>query len=207
METVSKYISTALRFYFDKSLRVPCPEEASINDAKKVLSALSMVSTHELIQYFISEKENIRITSGLIPQFSSLEDCFNAVDKLVRSGMDGVHYEKVGFFLRTRQRKTGADRKYGENHIKCAMLMHLCTIEYGVRKNAFSYAYEQLDNETKVKLRPKLCLGMDIIRAYFVQNQLDSYLTQTLACVSESTQKRRMSSIKSLINTVKSDLL
>lgn len=205
MNIINDSLSNALRFYNDSSLKQATPTQESIAEAKSVLLELSKISVFELLHNFKSP-EDIEYTSASIPQFSSIDDCFNCIDRLVRSGLDGVSFAKMGFFLRSSQRKKGADCKYGENHIKCAELMGLCRIEKGVWKNPFSYAYEQLDDNLKVLLRPKLCLGITIVREYFIRGKNESYLSDAFSCLSESTRKRRIPNVRTLINTVKSDL-
>lgn len=198
-------LSIALRFYNDASLRLATPTQETIAEANSVLSELSKISIYELMSNFKSEGD-IEYTSASIPQFSSIDDCFNGIDRLVRSGLDGVPFEKMGFFLRTSRRKKGADQKYGENHIKCAEMMGLCHINKVVWKNAYSYAYEKLEDDIKLAIRSKLCLGITIIREYFINGENETYLSYALSCLSESTRKRRMPNLRTLVTTVKSDL-
>lgn len=205
MNIINDCLSSALRFYNDTSLKQVPPTPESIAEAKSVLLELSNISVFELLSNFKTQ-EGIEYTSASIPQFSSIDDCFNGIDRLVRSGLDGVSFAKMGFFLRTTQRKKGADCKYGENHIKCAELMGLCRIDKGVWKNPFSYAYEQLDDNLKILLRPKLCLGITIVREYFIHGEDESYLSDAFSCLSETTRKRRIPNVRTLITTVKADL-
>lgn len=197
----------SLRYYYDAGLSKPNPSLESIFQAKEVMDALSKVSIVDLMAYFVIHEEDWSFSPSDIPQFSSLDDCWNVIDKLVRSGLDGVNYKKIGFFLRAYPKKEMADQKYGENHIKCAALMGLCVVNKGGWKNAFSYAYECLSDQAKKSLIAKLCLGIRLIRGYFIQGQSDIFLENALNCLSESTKKRRLSNIKLLIEIVKSELL
>lgn len=196
-----------LSFYYNIELRTDIPNDESIIKAKEILYTLSRVSTKEVVDELSKLTQTEVFTSSTIPQFSSLDDCFDSVDKLVRSGLDGVSFARMGYFLRTNSRKKGADCKYGENHSKCAGLMGLCRIQNGVWRNSYSFAYEALDEATKIKIRPKLCLGIGLIRGYFINEQSESFIQSAISCLSESTQIRRKSNIKTLIETVKQDLV
>lgn len=196
-----------ISFYTNSDLRTSTPTDESIVAAKDILCALSSVSTKDIICELSKILKTEAFTSSMIPQFSSLDDCFESVNKLIRSGLDGVSFARMGYFLRTNQRKKGADCKYGENHSKCAGLMGLCRIQNGVWRNSYSYAYESLDDVTKIGIRPKLCLGIGLIRGFFVNGQSEQYIQSAMSCLSESTQLRRKSNIKTLIETVKQDFV
>lgn len=196
-----------ISFYYNSNLRSSTPTDESIIAAKDILYALSSVSTKDIICELSKKTETEVFSASTIPQFSSLDDCFESVNKLIRSGLDGVSFARMGYFLRTNHRKKGADCKYGENHSKCAGLMGLCRIQNGVWRNPYSYAYESLDDATKIIIRPKLCLGIGLIRGFFVNGQSEQYIQSAMSCLSESTQLRRKSNIKTLIETVKQDLV
>lgn len=200
-------IDNALRFYFDDMLRNGMPSQNSIEQAKAVFKSLFELSIDTIFIELTREKEDGPFVSGDIPQYSSLSDCFLIVDKLIRSGLNGISYTQAGFLLRTNQRRKGADCKYGENHAKCASLMGLCRVENSkIWKNSFTYAYEGLDESIKKSLRPKLCLGIKIIRGYFQHSESDVFIQEAMSCLSESTKKRRRPNIMRLINAVKESL-
>lgn len=199
-------ISTALIFYRMNGLRSESPTIETISEAKKVLEALAAIPTEDILRELQQMPISNKFSSYNIPQFSSLDDCFNSIDKLIRSGLDGINFARMGYLLRTNKRKKGADCKYGENHAKCAELMGLCRINNGIWRNSYSYAYESLDDYSKEKIKPKLCLGIDLIRGFFANHMSDEYIKEAFSCLSESTRIRRRPNIKKIIETVKKDL-
>lgn len=199
-------IDQALRFYFDGALRNGIPQSKEILEAKYVLDSLIECPLNVLIKYFSNNTETFLPSPSQIPQFSSLDDCFEAIVKFVRSGLTETDFKKIGFFLRKKPRKDGAETKYGENHIKCAELMGLCSINKKVVLNAFSYAFEYCDENKRKILKPKLCLGIPIIRNYYTHNQDTDNLYKNLSCLSESTIKRRKTNLYSIINLINNEL-
>ena len=196
-----------MRFYYDTPLRISSPDDSSVNEAVSILYALSKLSFDEILSYMKKREENWSFASADIPQFSSFSDCFVAVDKLIRSGLDGVSFSHMGFFLRNTQRKKSADCKYGENHSKCASMMGLCKTDKGVWTNSFGVAYEKLDEGLKDNLQPKLCLGIKLIRGYFLNGESQTFLEEAMNTLSDSTRKRRLSNIRTLIETVKKEII
>ena len=144
-----------------------------------------------------------------VPQFSSIEDCFRQVPNLiVNSGLDGISFERMGYLLRSERRKPGADKKYGENHMKTAALMGLCTINkvgatYQAYETSLTKSFNDLTDETKLKVEPKLCLRIPFIQNYFFMGGNDNVLNDLLSILSESTQIRRRSNCNTQIEKVK----
>lgn len=197
----------AVSFYTNKELKNGVPSETSISEANAILESLCKISTSEILMRLEMISEDWEFSCSDIPQFSSLEDCYLSVDRLIRSGLDGITYARMGFLLRTGNRKKGADCKYGENHSKCAGLMGLCRIDKGIWRNSYSYAYESLPDKLKSSLQPKLCLGIKLIRGYFKNEESEEFLKEALHCLSASTHRRRISNIRTIIQFVKKDLL
>ena len=202
----SQIIEQGMRFYYDTQLRTSSPDDSLVNEAVSILYALSKLSLDDILSYMRNCEENWSFVSADIPQFSSFADCFAVVDKLIRSGLDGVSFSQMGFFLRNTQRKKGADCKYGENHSKCASMMGLCITDKGVWINSFGVAYEKLDEGLKASLQPKLCLGIKLIRGYFLDGESQTFLEEAMNTLSDSTRKRRLPNIRTLIETVKREI-
>lgn len=198
----------ASRFYFDVMLRNGVPSEETREQAKAVFNSLLKIEDYAIMTELTRQKEEVSFSSAEIPQYSSLFDCFLLVDKLIRSGLNGISYSQAGFLLRISQRKRDTDCKYGKNHAKCASLMGLCLVENGkVWRNSFTYAHEMLDDSIKESLMPKLCRGIKVIRGYFQHNESDIFIHNAMSCLSESTQKRRSHNIIRLINVVKESII
>lgn len=192
-----------MRFYQDNHLRKANPSTEDVDVAQLILYALHKISINDILSELALNHEDWDFKAGEIPQYSSLKDCFRGVDCLVNSGLQNVPYVQMGFFLRTQPRKRGADTKYGENHAKIAAMMGLCCLDKAIQPNAFSYAYESLDVNVKTAIQPKLCLGIKLIRGFFLNGESLQFITDSIACLSESTRKRRLPNILYLIKTVK----
>lgn len=143
-----------------------------------------------------------------VPQFSSIEDCFRRVPNLIiNSGLDGISFERMGYLLRSEKRKPGADKKYGENHMKTAALMGLCAITkvgatYQAYETSLTSLFNALPNEDKSKVEPKFSLRIPFIQNYFFRGGNNHVLDDLLSILSESTQIRRSSNCKTLIEMV-----
>lgn len=186
-------------------LCAPSPYEA----AQIIFKVLEIYSVSEIIQILNENFVPFTIEAKDIPQFSSFDDCYIRVPSdLLSSGNESVNFDKMGFFLRKESRKVGADKKYGENHAKTAALMGLCEIKrkVGITTTPLGVAFDSLPMEEKVDLKPKLCLYIPLIQNYFVQGCDDRIIKDSMSILSLSTQKRRASNVKCLINIVKDSI-
>lgn len=207
MKNPNNQLERALSFYYSENLRFHSVTSLNIEEAQAILSALFEIPINVIIKKINENNIHDKFYPHDIPQFSSLDDCFTSIIKLVHSGLDGVSFQKIGYFLRTIQRKRGADFKYGENHSKCAALMGLCHIDKGVWTNPFSFAFERLDITAQSLLRPKLCLRIPLIQAFYKHNKSQEFLELSLTCLSDSTMIRRKPNVIKLINVVEESLI
>jgi len=186
-------------------LCAPSPREA----AQIIFKILKNYSVSELILILKESFEPFPIEAKDIPQFSSFDDCYIRVPSdLLNSGYESVNFDKMGYFLREEPRKIGADKKYGENHAKTAALMGLCEIKrkVGITTTPLGIVFDSLSKEEKEDLKPKLCLYIPLMQNYFVQGCDDRIIKDSMAILSLSTQKRRASNVKCLINIVKDSI-
>lgn len=169
-----------------------------------IVSCLLEVECWEIIHAIHKTGMVFDISYGDVPQFSSLEDCVYKVPLLVRDcGIDELTYTQIGFMLRTRPRKEGADMKYGENQSKTAAQMGLCSISNArIYPSYLGLSFCNLDEETQKKLLPKLILFIPYILNQFTTNARYEDIIASVAFLSNSTQKRRLSNIWSLISQV-----
>jgi len=105
--------------------------------------------------------------------------------------------------LRTKPRKEGADMKYGENQSKTAAQMGLCSINHSrILPSYLGVAYCNLDKELQMRLLPKLILFIPYIFNQYATNAKYEDIIASVSFLSQSTQKRRLTNIWSLINHV-----
>lgn len=174
-----------------------------------VLKVLAKTDCAEIIRL---RKENFvpfQIDKSDICQFSDFDDCyFKCISIILDSGLQCVSWEKLGFMLRDKPRKQGADLKYGENHGKTAAQLGLLSMnsKREFLPSRLGLKFYALGKKQKEELMPKLCLYIPIIQNFFVLGQDENVLDGYFAILSESTQKRRRPNIKRLISIVSSCL-
>lgn len=113
----------------------------------------------------------------------------------------------MGYMLRTKPRKEGADTKYGENQSKTAAQMGLCSIVCSrIYSSNLGVAFGNLDKERQINLIPKLVLFIPYILNLYASNAKYFDVLNSVSFLSESTQKRRLTNVWTLINIVNKEL-
>ena len=175
--------------------------------ALSTITALLNYSLNEIIEIVKPTFHPFPIQKKDIPQFSDLMTVFKIPNLLKNCCIDGVSYEQMGYMLRTEKRKLGADKKYGENHMKTAEQMGLCDIRhYMAYPNEISNGYVNLDKDSQRKIIPHFCLSIPFIQNYFMTGMNDEYLKEMMSILSESTIKRRLTNVNTLISTIKASI-
>lgn len=167
------------------------------NDCEEILSE---------IDYELNEK---LINSKTIPQFSDFshgsEELINILSKV---DFLEFSYIELGKIFLGNGKKDGAYRKYGENHIKLAFLLGYVNFNKGFKFNISSYGLfvNQLNEKEKKEINRKNILRIPIIlyllnEAKYREISIIEELRK-VSDLSESTIKRRASSIKNLLNQI-----
>jgi hypothetical protein len=146
------------------------------------------------------------ITLKDIPQLSQISDAsINLVDILTDSGDFGTTFDQLGFYLTKPGKKPGAYKKYGENHSKFGELLDFVLIgKKSPRKiylTELGKLFYYLDTDSKNKI-----LIFQILRIKIVRDIINLYSTDKsfnildylMNYLSESTAKRRLSTIKTI---------
>lgn len=169
-----------------------------------VLKYLRMYSVPEIINIIQEKQKEFDITPSDIPQFSNYEDAVYKVPYLtVASGLTDISFTQMGFMLINTPKKDGAYMKYGENHAKMAAQMGLCNVQKGkINLSYFGCLYSKLSKEEQAEMVPKLLLYMPLIHNFFASGMDKDLLNKYFSTLSESTQKRRMSNVRTIINYV-----
>jgi hypothetical protein len=173
-----------------------------------LFSCLLKVKCEEIIHIIQKMGLVFDISYGDVPQFSNLEDCVYRVPLLVKDcGIENLTYTQLGFMLRTKPRKDSADMKYGENQSKTAAQMGLCSINKArIYPSYLGVSFCNLDKESQINLLPKLVLFIPFIFNKFATKAKYEDIIASVSFLSQSTQKRRLTNIWSLINQVNKNI-
>lgn len=192
------------KLHVDDTCNLECPSDGIMELCETILSCLLNVECEEIIRVIKDIGLIFEISHGDIPQFSNLEDCVYKVPSLVKDcGIENLTFTQLGFMLRTKPRKETADMKYGENQSKTAAQMGLCSIKKArINPSYLGVAFCNLDKESQIKLLPKLILFIPYIFNQYVTNAKYEDIIDSVSFLSQSTQKRRLTNIWSLINHV-----
>jgi len=192
------------KLHVEDTCNLQYPSDGMIGLCEDIFSCLLNVECEEIVRVIQEIGIIFKILHGDVPQFSCLEDCVYKVPLLVKDcGIDNLTYTQLGFMLRTKPRKDGADMKYGENQSKTAAQMGLCSINNAkIHPSYLGIAYCNLDKESQKKLLPKLILFIPYIFNQFAANAKFEDIITSVSFLSPSTQKRRLTNIWSLISQV-----
>ena len=196
------------KLHVEDTCNLQYPLDGMMGLCEEIFSCLLNVECEEIIRVIQKIGFVFEISHGDVPQFSCLEDCVYKVPLLVKDcGIDELSFTQLGFMLRTKPRKEGADKKYGENQSKTAAQMGLCTIKKAkIHPSYLGVSYCNLDKESQMNLLPKLILFIPYIYNQFATNAKFDDIIASVTFLSPSTQKRRLTNIWSLINHVNKEL-
>jgi len=186
-------------------------DESIISDKDKCKLLIEVLMRHscsEIVKLIKEENSLFEIDKKDIPQFSDFKDAYYTVPfNLANCGKKDIDYLQMGYMLRSEKRKEVADKKYGENHIKTAASMGLCSfVKCKANTNALGNLFIKLSDEERTNLLPKLCLYIPFVQNYFIKGATDEVREEMLSILSVTTQNRRRSNINTIIETVKSKL-
>lgn len=192
------------KLHVEDTCNLQYPSEGMMRLCEDIFSCLLNVECEEIIHVIQKIGLIFEILHGDVPQFSSFDDCVFKVPYLVKDcGIEDLTFTQLGFMLRTKPRKECADTKYGENHSKTAAQMGLCSIKNAkIHSSYFGVVFCSLDKEMQKRLLPKLILFIPYIFNQFATNAKYEDIIASVSFLSQSTQKRRLSNIWSLIGQV-----
>ena len=196
------------KLHVEDACNVEYPSDGMMELCENILSCLLNVECEDIIRVIKNIGLIFEISHGDVPQFSNLEDCFYKVPLLIKDcGIEALTFTQLGFMLRTKPRKESADTKYGENQSKTAAQMGLCSIKKArIYPSYLGVAFCKLDKETQKKLLAKLILFIPYIFNQYVISAKYEDIIDSVSFLSQSTQKRRLTNIWSLINHVNINL-
>lgn len=207
MDSVKEALIVAFyshKLHVEDACNLKYPSDGIMVLCEDIFSCLLEIECKDIIQVIRKIGYVFDISHGDVPQFSSFEDCAFKVPVIVRDcGIEELTYIQLGFMLRTKPRKDGADTKYGENQSKTAAQMGLCSIiNSRIFPSHLGVAFCNLDKEIQIKLLPKLVLFIPYIFNQFATNAKYEDIINSVSFLSQSTQKRRLTNIWALISLV-----
>jgi hypothetical protein len=196
------------KLHVEDTCNIECMSDGMMKLCEEIFSCLLNVECEDIIQIIQKIGPIFEISHGDVPQFSSLDDSVFKVPLLVKDcGIDELSYTRLGFMLRTKPRKEGADMKYGENQSKTAAQMGLCSIKNAkIYPSSLGVAFCNLDKESQMRLLPKLVLFIPYIFNQYARRAKYEDIIDSVSFLSLSTQMRRLSNIWSLITQVNKGL-
>lgn len=171
--------------------------------ANALMGEIGRMGVPELLHIIDSIEPQAQIDSSLLPQFGSLEMLIRVPEVLISTGIDGLSYAQLGFYLKGDiNAKQGANVKYGETHGKGAWQLgfaecrdgkiHFCSLT-----NAFC---EITDTYEKLRISKLLCFRMPIIQTLLNQardQKVNGF--HPMSHLEKSTQIRRGSCVKMVL--------
>lgn len=159
---------------------------------------------------FMLNADTGNINSTNIPQFSNFDDGTIKLLKILRqSGDFGPIFDEVGRFLTGNGKKTGAYKKYGENHSKLAELLDLVYIDKSERSrqvylSCLGREIEMMCEKEVMSVFAKLAIRIPIVieiikSATYGKVSVDQILSKYLA---ETTVIRRRTNVKYIVNLI-----
>jgi hypothetical protein len=170
------------------------------------IDSLLLLSLEEFVRYLIDNYDVSYLEAKDVLQFSSFKDCTIGICRAFKEAGDtGYTFWEAGKLLENDgiQRKDGAYTKYGENHSKTAAelgLLHCLSNKYFL--SCIGNVICELPEDKQEKLISRLLLRNKLIKKFIYRvNTIgsDSY-EKEVSFLSKSTQIRRKSNIKQLIN-------
>lgn len=171
--------------------------------AENLLDELGRTPIATLLRIVDFIEPQDKIDSVTLPQFGSLETLVRVPEVMISTGMDGLSYTQLGFYLKgDLNAKQSANAKYGETHGKgaCQLGFAGCQksrIHFGSLTNAF---YEIPDYEQKIKLAKLLCFRIPVIQTLLNRGKsgpINGF--EPMSHLERSTQIRRAICVKMIL--------
>lgn len=195
---------------FEKHINEDMLELNYVFPTKKVLEyidSLCSIPYEDYLNFLIEKGKFSPILAGDITQNSNINDChINLCNALSEAGDPGMDFNAIGRVLQNDgvDRAPGADKKYGENHVKTAsqlgLAWELCGTWY---LTCIGRVFCLLSQETQSAIMAR-CMLRSPFYARILCNAIntDIYLPDYMSILSVSTIKRRLPSVKKMLDIV-----
>ncbi len=171
--------------------------------AENLLNELDNTTVTSLLRIIDFIEPQNQVDSVTLPQFGSLETLVRVPEIMISTGMDGLSYTQLGFYLKGDvNAKQSANAKYGETHGKgaCQLGFAGCQkskIHFGSLTNAF---HEIPDHDRKLRLAKLLCFRIPIIQTLLNKarcGKINGFAP--MSHLEKSTQIRRAICVKMIL--------
>ena len=171
--------------------------------AENLLTEFGNTSISEFLRIIDFIEPQAQVDSSTLPQFGSLETLIRVPEIMISTGLDGLSYTQLGFYLKGDvNAKQSANAKYGETHGKgaCQLGFAGCQkskIHFGSLTNAF---HAISDENEKLRLSKLLCFRIPIIQTLLnkARNQKTNGFSP-MSHLEKSTQIRRAICVKMIL--------
>jgi len=207
-----------LRMYFAKKIDLHCTQydDSTCKDCngycERIFGLIRKSSFDHILTILKQETDFEPVTQENIPQISEIEDAIINTSKVLCNTGEAMSFEEMGYYLYSilypnKRIDKVANRKYGENHSKMAALLDLANVNYNNHKSLVTESilgklYNKLPDNEKRMVACKLCLRIPIIRNYYLEGKHDETIDRDLKVLSATTQKRRRSTVISVIRSI-----
>lgn len=177
-----------------------------INDISLFYSIISSIPISVWFQNLLKIKIEMNYTSYDIPCFSNFESGIIRLPEILEFHEEGLSFEKAGFEL-IKSETILAKEKYGENHSKLAASAKLVSITktkpYIVKLTSIGHFLTGLKLDEK-QVFLKVMFLLDPYYSYVIQHILHGKInfSDTVSFLSEKTQMRRRSNVKTVIKFI-----
>lgn len=202
-----------LQLYFTKQidLQCVCYKNSLCSNTERyatyVCNTLLNTNGEEIIDALKNSNDLEKIDASNIPQFGTIEYAiYNIIEIVLNAGNIGITLEDLGFYLgESKDKKKGADIKYGENHAKLAALLDLVQITGGrgrskVFASELGKIYVTYSKEEQEKIVERLVFRIPIVQRAFIEaknKKID--ISKYMSILSKKTENRRRSNVESVI--------
>ena len=185
------------------------PSMAMMHLCSDIVKCLKMFSLEEIIEIVKPLHVPFPIDQPDIPQFSDFSLAVYRTPYLAyASNCYNIPYKDMGYMLLQGARREVAYQKYGENQSKTAAMLGLCSIMRGkVNVSYLGVYFCNLSDEEQKLLLPKLMLYVPIVQNYFLAGRNESLLEEYLSLLADTTRKRRIGNLNTMIQIVEKQLV
>ena len=131
--------------------------------------------------------------------------------QIINDSGEEITFETLGYYLKRSNEEflhnAVADKKYGENHAKLAVLLDLVRIDkaqisHKVEMSEFGKVYCTLSLKEKEQLARKLRYRIPIVQKYYLGGEDENVLEVELSILSLTTKNRRRSNVINVVQWI-----
>ena len=174
-----------------------------IKQAESLLTEFGNTSISEFLRIIDFIVPQDQADSATLPQFGSLETLIRVPEIMISTGLDGMSYTQLGFYLKGDvNAKQAANAKYGETHGKGACQLGFAGCQKSkIHFSSLTNAFHNIQDEAeKLRLAKLLCFRIPIIQILLNKarsGKINGF--EPMAYLEKSTQTRRAICVKMIL--------